>query len=215
MARSLFIFFRHLGALGLFLFGAIDSSFLFFLPFGNDFLLIALTSANRQSLIWISYVLMSALGSLVGVLFTDLVARKLGEKGLEKFVKPKKIARLKSRLEKNTGWTILTASLLPPPFPFTAVAMTASALQCARRKMLIAVFCGRLIRFTIEALLALRFGNQVIAFMNSRAVEYVIYFLIFISIAGSVFSIYKWLSGRKESSQAKKTGAEEMAAEQR
>ena len=55
-------FFLRLGIFGLFLLSALDSSFLV-LPFGNDLLLIALVSRNRDSLVWIAYVLVSAIGS--------------------------------------------------------------------------------------------------------------------------------------------------------
>lgn len=195
-ANMVFAFFSRLGAMGLFLLGILDSSFLF-LPFGNDFLLIALVSAGRGSWSWILYVLASVVGSMVGVFLVDLVMRKLGEKGLERFVKPKKIARLKSRLEKNTGWTVFIAAMLPPPFPFTAVILTAAALQCARKRMFLAVFWGRLIRFTVEALLALRFGQRLLAYMNSDVLEYLIYALIFISIVGSIFSVYKWVTSQR------------------
>ncbi len=62
--------------------------------------------------------------------------------------------------------------------------------------MLGAIFCGRLIRFTIVALLAHSFGRQVLDYMNSRIIEYVVYGLIIISVVGSIFSIYRWLSCR-------------------
>jgi len=62
----------RLGMPGLFLMSALDSSFLV-LPFGNDLLLIALVSSNRESLIWIAYVLISAVGSVVGVRDQELV----------------------------------------------------------------------------------------------------------------------------------------------
>src|SRR6185295_4487064 len=78
-------FFLRLGIFGLFLMSALDSSFLV-LPFGNDLLLIALVSSNRDSLIWIAYVVVSALGSIVGVFFVDLIMRKAGEAGLERFI---------------------------------------------------------------------------------------------------------------------------------
>ena len=64
---SILRFFIRLGIFGLLLMSALDSSFLV-LPFGNDLLLIALVSSNRDSLIWIAYVLVSAIGSVIGVL---------------------------------------------------------------------------------------------------------------------------------------------------
>jgi membrane protein YqaA with SNARE-associated domain len=182
----------RLGMPGLFVMSALDSSFLV-LPFGNDLLLIALVTANRDSPIWIAYVIVSALGSVVGVLMIDLLMRKAGEKGLERFVSARKIERLKQKLENKLGITVFVATLLPPPFPFTPVIMTASALQCSRQKLLLAVFIGRLIRFTVEAVLALYFGRQLIAYINSDAVAYFVYALIGVAVVLSTLSLLRWL----------------------
>ena len=185
-------FFLRLGIFGLFLMSALDSSFLV-LPFGNDLLLIALVSRNRESLIWIAYVIVSAIGSVVGVFFVDLVMRKAGETGLERFVSRKRIDKLKAKLENKGGITVFVATLIPPPFPFTPVVMTASALQSPRGKLLIAVFLGRLVRFGIEAVLALYFGRQLIAFIDSDVVTYIVYALIGIAIILSTLSLMRWL----------------------
>ena len=190
--RWIFRFFRRLGLLGLFLMSTLDSSFLV-LPFGNDLLLIALVSANRNSWIWIAYVLVSALGSVVGVLIVDVIMRKAGEKGLERFVSAKRVETLKAKLENKAGITVFIATLIPPPFPFTPVVMTASALQSPRMQLLTAVFLGRLIRFGIEAVLALYFGRQMIAFLNSDVVTYFVYGLIGVAIVLSTLSLLRWL----------------------
>jgi membrane protein YqaA with SNARE-associated domain len=185
-------FFMRLGILGLFLMSALDSSFLV-LPFGNDLLLIALVSSNRESLVWIAYVIASAIGSVVGVFVIDLLMRKAGEKGLERFISQKRIEKLKAKLENKAGITVFIATLIPPPFPFTPAVMTASALQSPRGELLIAVFLGRLLRFGIEAILALYFGRQVLAFMNSDVVTYMVYGLIGIAVVLSTLSLLKWL----------------------
>lgn len=188
-------FFRRLGAPGLFFLGALDSSFLV-LPFGNDFLLLALVSSSHGP-VWIVYVLVSALGSLLGVFVVDLIMRKAGEKGLERFVKPERVKKLKKKLDKSVGWVVFTSTLLPPPFPFTPVVMSASALQASRTKLFGGVFAGRLVRFTIEALLALYFGKHILKFLNSPIVDYVVYTLIAIAVIGSILSLLKWLRGNK------------------
>jgi membrane protein YqaA with SNARE-associated domain len=190
--RWIFRFFRRLGLLGLFLMSTLDSSFLV-LPFGNDLLLIALVSSNRNSLIWIGYVIVSALGSVAGVLIVDVIMRKAGEKGLERFVSAQRVEKLKQKLENKAGITVFVATLIPPPFPFTPVVMTASALQSPRGHMLIAVFLGRLLRFGIEAVLALYFGRQMIAFLNSDVVTYFVYGLIGIAVVLSTLSILRWV----------------------
>src|SRR5581483_4571927 len=144
-ARRAFIFFRKLGTLGLFLLGVGDSSFLF-MPLSNDLLLIALVSRHHESWNWISYTCAASLGSLVGVLLVDLVMRKAGEEGLERFVGSKSLEKLKHKMQKRGARAVFLAAVMPPPFPFTAVVAAASALQSARRELLIAVFTGRLIR---------------------------------------------------------------------
>lgn len=186
-------FFRRLGVFGLLLLSALDSSFLV-LPFGNDLLLIALVSSHRDSLGWIAYVVVSAIGSVIGVFVVDLIMRKAGEKGLERFVNQRRIDKLKSKLENKAGITVFIATLIPPPFPFTPVVMTASALQTPRGKLLAAVFFGRLLRFGAEAVLALYFGRQVIAFINSDVVSYLVYGMIAIAVVLSTLSVLKWVN---------------------
>jgi membrane protein YqaA with SNARE-associated domain len=190
-AYAIVSFFRRFGVPGLFILGALDSSFLV-LPFGNDFMLIALVSSSR-GLVWIVYVMVSALGSLLGVFIIDLIMRKAGEKGLARFVKPKRVKELKKKMDKSVGWVIFTSTLLPPPFPFTPVIMSASALQASRTKLYGGVFAGRLVRFTIEALLALYFGRHILRFLKSPIVDYVVYALIVMAGIGSALSLLKWL----------------------
>ena len=185
-------FFLRLGIFGLFLLSALDSSFLV-LPFGNDLLLIALVSRGRNSLAWIGYVLVSALGSLVGVFIVDVLMRKAGEKGLERFLSPQKIERFKRKVENKAGISVFIATVLPPPFPFTPVVMTASALQTSRRTLFVSVFIGRLVRFTIEALLALYFGRKLISLIRSDVVTYVVYGLMILGAVLSTLSVITWL----------------------
>lgn len=128
-ARRAFSFFRKLGALGLFLLGVGDSSFLFI-------------------------------------------------------------------TEKRGAWAVFLAALMPPPFPFTAVVATASALQSARRELLIAVFTGRLIRFTAESMLALYFGRRLLRYLSSEFVEYFVYGLIAVAVIGSILTLRKWRRAR-------------------
>ena len=210
-AYAIVSFFRRLGAPGLFFLGALDSSFLV-LPFGNDFMLIALVSSSRGP-VWIVYVVVSALGSLLGVFIVDLIMRKAGEKGLERFVKPKRARQLKKKMDKSVGWVIFTSTLLPPPFPFTPVIMSASALQASRTKLYGGVFAGRLLRFTIEAVLAIYFGKHILRFLNSPILDYVVCALIVIAVIGSALSLLKWLRSKKRKGERAKRITKEVTVD--
>jgi membrane protein YqaA with SNARE-associated domain len=188
-------FFLRLGIFGLFLLSALDSSFLV-LPFGNDLLLIALVTSSRGTLAWIGYVLVSVLGSIVGVFVIDVLMRKTGEKGLEHFLSLQKIEKFKTKIENKAGITVFFATVLPPPFPFTPVVMTASALQCSRAKLFGAVAAGRLVRFTTEAILALYIGRKLIRYINSDVVTYAVYGLVGLAAVLSTLSLITWLRRR-------------------
>lgn len=196
-ARTLFSYFHKLGAFGLFLLGIADSSFLF-LPLSNDLLLIVMVSSQRESWVWVLYTVMAALGSLVGVALVDHVMRKVGQEGLEKFVGAKRVKSLRKRIEDRGVWAVFFASIMPPPFPFTAVVAAASALQSARSKLLAAVFSGRLIRFTTESVLALYFGRRLLRYLRSDYVEYFVYGFILMALIGSLLGVRKWLQLRPQ-----------------
>jgi membrane protein DedA with SNARE-associated domain len=196
--KTFFNFFARLGLWGILILAALDSSFLV-APFGNDLLLVGLVSSNRRIGYTILCVVVASVGSILGVFIIDLIMRKAGEEGLSHFVKPKQLKKLKKKIDKHAGWAMFLAALIPPPFPFTAAVMTASALQAPRKQLLLTVFAGRLLRFGIEGILAIFFGKQVLEIMNSKVVEYLVYGVIAITIVGSVLSVMKWISSRKGS----------------
>lgn len=123
IAEHLFLVFTHLGGFGL---GVLDSSFLLFVPFGNDLLVIAM-SARRHSLMPY-YASMAAAGSLLGCALMDALARKGGEKGLENHVPARRLNYVKKQVKKNASWALSFAALMPPPFPFTGFVAAAAAL---------------------------------------------------------------------------------------
>lgn len=197
--QPVFHFFLHIGYFGPLLLGVIDSSFLF-LPFGNDILVVLLIANHHQRLPW--FVLMAAAGSTIGVFFLDLVARKLGEPGIEKMAGKKRFETLKKKVGSRAGVAVVLASLIPPPFPFTLVIATASALKYSRLRLLLFNAFGRAIRFTIVGLLAIEFGHQVISVAKSPAFRYTIIGFFLLCLVGSVFSIWNWVRHTRSSRQA-------------
>jgi membrane protein YqaA with SNARE-associated domain len=183
----------NLGAAGLVLMGILDSSFLF-IPTGNDLLLIALTARHHANVV--SYVLASALGSMLGVLLVDLVCRKGGEGGLKKMMSRRTLKFVQKRVENRAGIMLLLGALAPPPFPFTTVVATASAFQYPRLPMLGVILGGRLLRFGIEGWAAIRFGHPIIEVIKSTEFRWAIGILAVICVIGSIYSVGKW-TGRR------------------
>ena len=207
-ARSLIGFFLKLGPFGPFLLEAFDSSF-FYVPLANELLLFALIHGGGEAArwMWVVYALMGAAGTVAGVSLLDLVMRRVGAGGVERLVGRKRFGKLKGKVERNTGWVVFVASALPPPFPFRFTLMTASALQCDRARMFVAVFAGRSLRFAAEALLILYFGRRFLDFMNSDAFNYVVYLLTLVAVAGSAVTIYRMLRSGRGGTEGKRQRA--------
>ena len=197
--QPVLLFFLHIGYFGPLLLGVVDSSFLF-LPFGNDILVVLLIANHHQGLPW--FVLMAAAGSTIGVFLLDLVARKLGEPRIEKMAGKKRFETLKKKVGSRAGVAVVLASLIPPPFPFTLVLATASALKYSRVRLLLFNALGRAVRFTIIGLLAIEFGHQVISVAKSDAFRYTIIGFFLLCLVGSVFSIWNWVRHTRSGRQA-------------
>jgi membrane protein YqaA with SNARE-associated domain len=204
VVRSLAAFFFSLGGLGLLLLGALDSSFLMFIPLGNDLLLVALTAAHPNRALF--YVVMATAGSMLGVAFTHWASAKGGE-GMSK---SKRVAYVEREVKEHGAIALTTAALMPPPFPFTLFIVVAAALQYPRKKLLLIVAGGRAARFGVEAWLALTYGRRIIDMAQSPYVQGFIIALVVISIAGSGWSIYRWVkkSGGRKNARFTSGGAE-------
>ncbi len=207
---AILAFLRALGPFGFFALETLNCSF-FYVPLATELLLLASARDEPSGWMWALYVLMAAAGSAVGTLLLDLPARKIGEKGLESYVRPKQVRRIKTHLERHAGWALMVAAALPPPFPFRATIITASALQSPRQRMLVSVFCGRAFRFSIEAALAVYFGRQFLRYLRSEILDYIIYALIVVGLVGSVLTLAKWVAARRKERKSKTVGGERKA----
>jgi len=186
----MFVFLVHLGAFGPLLLGILDSSFLF-LPFGNDFLLVVLTSRDREHLPL--YVLTASIGSTLGVFLLDLVCRKGGQEGLKRMMRPKRFEYLKRKMAKRSALILVVACLAPPPFPFTLVVAAASAFQYARVRLLTIIFLARALRFTLLGLLALWLGRHIIRIINSEEFTWYMAGFILLCTVGSAVQVFRWI----------------------
>jgi membrane protein YqaA with SNARE-associated domain len=191
-AAWLFAFVLKFGGVGLLVLGALDSSFLF-APWGNDLLLVALITRHPSVANLLYYAVMSTVGSVLGCALIDVTLRPLGMQGLEKHLSARRLKRVQTKIRHNAGLALAVASLVPPPFPFTAFVMAAAALQYPRKRLLAVVGVARMVRFTILGLLALRFGKSILEWSRNPVVQGFLVVLIIICIAGSVVSVYGWI----------------------
>jgi len=175
---------------------ALDSSMLFFLPFGIDAVVIYLAARNHD-LFWLYPVLATA-GSTIGAAVTYWIGAKGGEHGLERLIPERRLERLRTKVKDAGAIAFAVPALLPPPFPLTPFILTCGALAVDRARFFLTFVAMRMLRFGIEGLLARRYGKGILRVVQSDQFQAVIIGFIVIAVAGTVVSgIVLWRSTRR------------------
>jgi membrane protein YqaA with SNARE-associated domain len=171
---------------GAFLLAALDTSMLFFLPFGIDAVVIYLAARNEE-LFWL-YPLLATAGSLTGAGVTFWIGKKVGEVGLERLVPERRLERLRCRLRDSGAVAMAVPALLPPPFPLTPFILTCGALDVNRWRFFATFGAVRLVRFGAEATLAMLYGRSVLRVLQSDGFQFVVIGFVVAAVIGTLAS---------------------------
>lgn len=145
------------GPWGVFLIALIDAAF-FGVPM-DPIVAVFVHSDPRRSLL---YVVMGAAGSAVGSLVPYLIGYKGGEAFVVKKVGRARFDRVHGLSEKYGDLALIIPGMMPPGFPFKLFVFSAGVAEMNWAHFLLAVFTGRVLRFSILAVLTIEFGPQVI-----------------------------------------------------
>jgi membrane protein YqaA with SNARE-associated domain len=152
----------HLGALGFIPLGLLDSSIIP-LPGSMDVLTIVL--AARSGDFWFYYALMATIGSVIGGYVTYRLARKGGKETLARKFPRRKLEKIYKIFGRWGFGAIAIPALLPPPVPMVPFVLAAGAMQYSVKKFLAALTLGRIVRYSILAYLAARYGRHMLTFI--------------------------------------------------
>jgi membrane protein DedA with SNARE-associated domain len=184
---------------GVFVLAALDSTLFFSLPFGIDFVVI-LMAARLRTLAWVVPLLASA-GSVVGAALTFWMGKKIGEKGLDRYIATKRLDRIRSRIQRNGAIALAVLDLIPPPFPFTPFVLAAGALKVKARTFFATLIACRLFRFGLEALLAVTYGRSIVRWLDSDVFHDIVTATIVLATALTAFSIYRLVRSTRTSAR--------------
>lgn len=195
-ANSVWKWIHRLGGPGLVLLGIADNTPFVSAPPGSVDVIVILLAAHRPGW-WPYYALMVALGEVLGGYLTYRLAEKGGQQTLEKKVGKERAEEFYKLFAKHGFITVLIGSILPPPFPFTSVVMTAGVMQYPRRRFFSALTMGRTARYLAVACLGSIYGRQVIVFF-SHYYRPLLYILIALGVMAGVGTLiyFKWYRPR-------------------
>jgi len=189
IASSVWVKLRQLGPIGEVLLGIADASVIP-TPGSLDILIILLVAGAPQH--WWIFVIAATIGSAMGAYITYGIGVKGGKEGLEKRIPDKKLKKVYRWSEKYGLGAVAVPALLPPPFPLSPFLLAAGVLKVPRTKFLAAYSAGRLVRYSIVALLGRLYGKALIAGMQKYS-EPIIWALIALAAAGGLAAaVYIW-----------------------
>lgn len=108
------------------------------------------------------YVLMAAIGSAIGGLLPYFIGRAGGEIFLLKRIDRAKYEALRDKFERQEFLALMIPSMLPPPTPWKLFVFGAGVFEMRVVNFMLAVFCGRIVRFGVESLLVIHYGPQIV-----------------------------------------------------
>ena len=171
-----------LGAPGLFLAAAADSSFIS-LPEIVDILLIWMVTQHKSRMLL--YASSATLGSVVGCLLLYTVGRK-GDQFIARRFSAKRVERTLGVFRRYGLMAVLIPSLLPPPMPFKIFVLLAGVAGISTGRFAMAIVIGRGVRYFGEGLLAVWYGDRALQFLgsNGRSISLVLVVLLAVGFAG-------------------------------
>jgi membrane protein YqaA with SNARE-associated domain len=180
---------------GVMVLAAADSTLFFSLPFGIDTAVIIL-AARLHRLAW-TVPLLAAGSSLAGAALTFWMGVKIGEQGLDRYVSPRRLKRIRNRVRNRGAIALAALDLIPPPFPFTLLVLSAGALETKPSTFFFMLFACRLLRFGGETLLALIYGRRIIGWFDSEIFHKSVTVCLLLAGALTVLSIVRFVGAMR------------------
>ena len=146
-----------LGIWGIGVVALLDSSSI---PVPMDAILAVYVWADKSHF-WL-YCLLASLGSAIGGLVPYGIGRAGGELFLLKRVDRERFERLRNRFERQEFLAVMIPSMLPPPTPWKIFVFAAGVFEMRVLPYVLAVFCGRMVRWMLLSLLVLRLGPSAV-----------------------------------------------------
>jgi len=184
---------KPLGAWGVLAAAMVDGAFIG-LPV--DAIVAGYVYQNRSR--FLLYVLMAAVGSTMGSIVIYVIGYAGGEELLRKRIPAQRFEKIHSTFDRHSFCSLMLPAMFPPPFPFKLFALAAAVSEMSFGRYLLAILCGRAVRFLVLALLTLEFGPEVVHLFGKLLREHIYVVLLVTAAAGVAWILRSKLAGSKE-----------------
>jgi membrane protein YqaA with SNARE-associated domain len=175
-----------IGGAGLFVIAFFDSSVLSF-PFITDLLFIQFVVQHPARMLY--YAAMASIGSLAGCIWLYLLAKKGGQMYRKKYHR-KVPGRIQTLVHEHAFLSVFLPSILPPPFPFKAFVVAEGVSQVPLRTFIVGVLVGRGLRYSVEGVFAILYGQSVEEIMMSHKTLTIV---VPLGLFAAFYGLTRWL----------------------
>ena len=106
------------------------------------------------------------------------------------------------RVRRSGAIAFALPAMMPPPFPLTPFVLTCGALAVSKTRFFLTLGIVRLVRFGIEATLAVIYGQRILGWMKSDLFQAVVIGFTIVAVAVSVAGIWTLIRQSRKAERA-------------
>ena len=149
-------------------------------PFFPDALVIELCIANPARMPY--YATMAAVGSLSGCDRGCTCWQKKAARLIFTSTLAAERKKLKSGWISNGFLSAFLPAVLPPPFPFKPFVLAEGVFQVPLRTFILAILLGRGLRYGLEGILAVRYGDAALVYLKTHGAAFVLVLVVVMAL---------------------------------
>ena len=187
--------------------GALDSSLLS-LPEINDYLVVMRCARDHSAAFY--FPLFAAAGSVLGCFVLYTIIRRGGQVLLRRRFSSANLLRVERAYARYGFLALAIPAMLPPPMPFKIFVATAGALEFPRSRFLLTIMIARSLRYFVEGILAVYYGEQVLRFIGDNGLSILSIVFSACMLGAAIYLLYRRLRRVIPTAVSSNVGSEEI-----
>ena len=150
---------------------------------------------RHSEIVWLLPFLATAV-SLIGTAIAFWIGRKIGKNGLEYWISPNVLERVRREVTHKGAVALVLPALLPPPFPLLPFVLACGALSVNAMRFFLMVAGLRFMRFSILTALLWLYGRQILEMFQTGTYKTVMAAFVVVIVVAVSTTIHRLVKGR-------------------
>jgi membrane protein DedA with SNARE-associated domain len=117
-------------------------------------------------------------------------------------VSARRLDHIKGRVRRSGAIAFALPAMMPPPFPLTPFVLTCGALAVSKTRFFLTLGIVRLVRFAVEATLAVIYGQRILSWMKSDLFQAIVIGFTIVAVVATVAGIWTLIRQSRRAERA-------------